>query len=259
MLDLKNPNHAYMFGFIQADGHMSKGTRNRGKVSIEIKEEDGHILEEFKKIIPYHSHIKKRKRDTNFKDEYRSICLTIHKKEFRDKLLTLGLPYGCKSNLIDIPKCDFSELDYYRGLIDGDGSLGITSAGWPFLSFVTKSEPLALNYLSFINKLTGMSKTTTRNKRDSVFNIVIFSENAQTVISYLYYTNCLCLLRKYLKALEILNWKRPNGKSRVINKRKWNKYEDEYILKHNVQESSLELNRTLISVKNRLWRLNNNL
>jgi len=44
-LDLTIPEHAYMFGFIQADGHLYQTTRNRGKLQIELKESDGCILE----------------------------------------------------------------------------------------------------------------------------------------------------------------------------------------------------------------------
>ena len=44
-LDVTNPHHAYMYGLIQTDGHMSKETRNRGKVRIELGEQDRAVLE----------------------------------------------------------------------------------------------------------------------------------------------------------------------------------------------------------------------
>jgi LAGLIDADG-like domain len=36
----------------------------------------------------------------------------------------------------------FSTNDYLRGLVDADGSVGITSLGLPFVSFTTASEDL---------------------------------------------------------------------------------------------------------------------
>ena len=38
------PRHAYLFGFLQADGSLEEATRNRGKVRVEVAERDGDIL-----------------------------------------------------------------------------------------------------------------------------------------------------------------------------------------------------------------------
>lgn len=40
-IDLTNPDFAYMFGFIQTDGHLSKNSRNRGCMQIELQVADG--------------------------------------------------------------------------------------------------------------------------------------------------------------------------------------------------------------------------
>ncbi|MGW8764630.1 hypothetical protein ACWGN5_19200 [Streptomyces sp. NPDC055815] len=32
-MDLEAPEYAYMFGFLQADGHLSEQTRNRGRLT----------------------------------------------------------------------------------------------------------------------------------------------------------------------------------------------------------------------------------
>lgn len=58
-LDLLIPEHAYIFGFIQADGHMSKDSRNKGRISISLKESDNDILFKMSEIIPFYSSIKK--------------------------------------------------------------------------------------------------------------------------------------------------------------------------------------------------------
>jgi hypothetical protein len=39
-LDLTKPVHAYLYGLIQTDGHLSQGTRNRGKLQIELSYKD---------------------------------------------------------------------------------------------------------------------------------------------------------------------------------------------------------------------------
>jgi hypothetical protein len=37
----------------------------------------------------------------------------------------IGIPYGKKSETVNPPSNPFSEKDYIRGLIDGDGSIGM--------------------------------------------------------------------------------------------------------------------------------------
>ncbi|MEA5567319.1 hypothetical protein [Anabaena sp. UHCC 0399] len=43
-ITLENPYYAYLFGFIQTDGHLYNNTRDRGCLSIEINKQDEHIL-----------------------------------------------------------------------------------------------------------------------------------------------------------------------------------------------------------------------
>jgi intein/homing endonuclease len=255
-IELTNPNHAYMFGFIQADGHMSEDTRNRGKVTIELKSSDEEILKTFASLIPYNLSITTRVRNTNFAQDYKSSCLTIHSLDFRNELLSLGIPYGKKSNVISTPSVAFSKRDYFRGIIDGDGSLGITSRGLPFVSLVTLSEELANAYIEYIYEITGKAKTTSRNMRDDVYNIAIYKEDAQAFVSELYYDGCIALSRKIESALEITRWIRPDNMRKIdFERRIWSLEEDSYIVSHSIEDSVVQLNRTAKSIQVRLWRL----
>lgn len=255
-IELTDPKFSYMFGFVQCDGHMSLSTRNRGKLSIEIREEDVYILEEFAKIIPYHNHISFRTRDTNFKQNCSTVILTICDMHFREELLQLGLNYGKKSVPIHPPTVPFSERDYFRGIIDADGSLGITGNNMPFVSLVTNSDPMFLAYTSLIERITTEKKHLNRNKRDNIYNIVLFNEDAQKLVSYLYYKDCLALPRKIKAAQTIMDWIRPfDRKKNNFVKRFWTEDEDKYILHHPITDSINKLNRTEKSIKIRLWRL----
>lgn len=209
LFDLKVPEYSYMIGFIQADGHLRSDTRNRGKLYIELSERDEYILEKFKELIPVNSTISKRSRKTNFINMCTTATLTVCFKEFRDTINYYGVPYGKKSDIIEPPKQEFSEMDYWRGIIDADGSLGYTGHGFPFLSLVTASENLKIAFCEFIYKYTGFEFNLNRNKRDNVYNIVISKEKCQKIVSMLYYKDCLSLPRKYDSSKEILNWVRP--------------------------------------------------
>jgi len=258
-LNLSNPEHAYMFGFIQTDGNMYESSRNRGKLSIEIQSGDDSILKRFSEIVPYKSSITYRIRNTNFKKGFKAVCFRVCDKNFRDELISCGMTYGNKSEIIKVPNGKYSKYDYFRGIIDGDGSLGLTNNGFPFLSLITKSESLAIEYIKFLSEITGKLKTTSRNKRDSVFNIAIYNEDAQTVVSSLYYDNCLALPRKLETAQKVLAWKRPKNIKKInFERKRWGNEEKEYIVCHTIEESMNYLSRTFKSVKKKLWEINKN-
>jgi hypothetical protein len=255
-LDLTIPDHAYMFGFIQADGHLYETSRNRGKLQIELNEVDEIILTHFARLIHSSSSITRRTRATNFSKEHSSATLRVYDKQFRDELKSLGLTAGKKSNLVELPRLPFSKVDYFRGVLDADGSLGLTGRGFPFISLVTASEAMAEGYLSFIVETVGKSKAASRNKRDGVYNIVAYKEDAQLLTSRLYYQDCLGLPRKKESAKTLLAWTRPTNMKKIDFKKKtWSQDEDRYILAHTIEDSCGVLDRTVKSVKTRLWRL----
>lgn len=251
-LNIKNSEHAYFIGFAQADGSLYEQSRNRGRFSIELQRNDREVLEKLSSILDCNYTITERIRDTNFKENYSSCCLNIYNLDFRNNIKKY-LCVGKKSDMIKEPK-GIIKNDYFRGIIDGDGSIGFTSEGFPFVSLVTDSQQLAIDFLDYIKELTEKQKTATRNTRDNVFNIMVTKEDAQILVQDMYYSNCISLKRKFDKSLEILNWKRPYWLKKVNSKR-WDKEQDEYILNHTIEESIKILERTESSIKNRLFRL----
>ncbi|BAZ48777.1 hypothetical protein NIES4103_13870 [Nostoc sp. NIES-4103] len=157
--------------------------------------------------------------------------------------------------MIKPPSCNFSRVDYFRGLIDGDGSIGLTSKNIPYLSLVTSSSYIAVEYLEFINQMTGKAKTSNRNTRDNVYNIVVYKEDAQILARHLYYDSCLALPRKLIKAVEVLNWSRPLEMKQVKNRKFWTPEEDKFITTHSVECSMKVLSRSRKGIELRLWRL----
>ena len=254
-MDLTDPVHAYLYGLIQTDGHLSQGTGNKGKLQIEISQKDADVLVRLASAIPYYSRLSTRTRSTNFSPKHTSVTLRVCAKEFRDELVSLGMKVGRKSETIDVPRCEFSPADYFRGVMDGDGSLGFTSNGFPFLSLCTASEGVAVAYESFTRAITGKEKRLSRNARDRVFNHVVFKEDAQAVAAALYYEGCVAIARKKQMALAVQAWRRPQSMRRVLRRKFWTDEQDGYILTHTIEESAVALQRTARSVKMRLWRL----
>jgi len=254
-LDLNSPEHAYLFGFLQADGHLHRGKGNKGSLSVEVMASDRLILESFARLIPFHSGIYERRRTTYFKEAHASVAWYVSNQSFREELVRLGLPEGRKSAAIAPPIELRSSPDYYRGLIDADGSLGLTSPGFPFVSLTTASDLSAECYIDYLFRITGQLKSIRRNRRDNVFNIVVYKEDAQAVASRLYYDGCLALPRKSTKARDVGSWRRPDSMTRVSGRKSWTCDQDRIVLLEPTKIAASMLGRTVNSITVRRARL----
>lgn len=244
---------SYVFGILITDGNMyiSK-ENNKGKVRLELNIKDKDLIEKLKQVIPYYSSITYRQRDTNFKDNYESVILTISRLEFRKELIEFGYPLENKTDNASTPVKSYSEKDFWRGVIDGDGSLGFIQDGSPFLSLVTKSEKLKEAYCNFLKKNFGIIKNINRNARDNIYNITIKNEDAQLVSKFLYENSNLFLDRKFNKYQEIQKWIRTKKK---VVRREWTEEEIEFIKTHSLAESVEKLGRTKSSIQNKKFRV----
>jgi hypothetical protein len=233
---------------MQADGHLYHTTQNRGKMAIEIGAIDAHILNQFKDLVTCNSYIRERTRDTNFISGHTSVSWTVHDIGFRNAINAAGVPYGAKSKLIAPPEQPHSVPDYWRGIIDADGSLGITGQGFPFCSLVTSSHALANGFCNLIEQHCGYRPTTRPNKRDGVYNIMIIKESAQTLIKYLYQGSYIGLNRKRTSAQSAMEWVRPVG-TKTKAEQLWSENQKTYALSHSIDETIAFTRRTRVAVE----------
>ncbi|MEV6550849.1 hypothetical protein AB0M57_19385 [Streptomyces sp. NPDC051597] len=255
-MDLEDPRYAYMFGFLQADGHLTRGPGNKGRLTVEISHRDLGILEEFQQLTPYNSTITARTRATNFSACHRSVTWTLCSLEARTTLAEAGLPYGRKSNRVRPPRAAFSRPDYLRGIIDADGSVGFTGQGFPFVSLTTASTAIGAYLCHYAKKVTGNERLIARNARDGIYNILYAKEAAQALGAHLYYPGCLSLQRKRAAAASLGEWVRPPGMRAASTQRRWKEWEDRKLLElDDSTAAARELGRTQKSCHLRLWRL----
>ncbi|MCM2516694.1 LAGLIDADG family homing endonuclease [Streptomyces griseoincarnatus] len=208
-MDLTVPEYAYMFGFLQADGHLEQGDGQRGRLTVEISARDIDLLREFQRLTPYSSSVSERTRSTNFAATHTSATWTLCSLEARTILHAVGLPYGRKSDAIAPPSGSFSGRDYLRGLVDADGSVGRTSKGFPFVSLTTASTAIARYFCEYVQEVTGVHRAVKRNARDGIYNVMVAMEAAQRLAAKLYYPGCLALARKQTAAGSLATWGRP--------------------------------------------------
>ncbi|WP_323184659.1 hypothetical protein [Streptomyces sp. NBC_00199] len=137
-MDLTVPEYAYMFGFLQADGHLQQGVGQKGRLTVEISARDIHLLREFQRLTPYYSSITERTRSTNFTETHTSATWSMCSLDARTTLNELGLPYGRKSKTIAPPRGEFSHRDYLRGVVDAGKS---RRRSWPRTSITPAACP----------------------------------------------------------------------------------------------------------------------
>ncbi|WP_328424937.1 LAGLIDADG family homing endonuclease [Streptomyces sp. NBC_00443] len=255
-MDLTVPEYAYMFGFLQADGHLYQQSRQRGRLTVEISSRDIDLLRRFQKLTPYNSSITERTRSTNFAETHNSVVWSLCSFEARTKLNELGLPYGRKSNTVAQPDVEFSRRDHLRGVIDADGSVGYTSQGFPFISLTTKSTAIATYTGSYAREITGAERTLKRNSRDGIYNILYTKENAQRLAAHLYYPGCLSLERKQIAADSLGPWVRLAGMKRRPPRIHWTAEMDRILLAApTIAQAAAELGYSSSPCQNRRWKL----
>ncbi|MFC8241182.1 LAGLIDADG family homing endonuclease [Streptomyces chartreusis] len=255
-MDLKVPEYAYMFGFLQADGHLAKGAGQKGRLTVEITVRDIELLRKFQKLTPYYSSITERTRTTNFSKTHTSAVWSMCSLEARTKLNELGLPYGRKSTTIAPPDVEFSRCDYLRGILDADGSVGYTSQGFPFISLTTKSTEVAVYTSSYARENTGAERTLKRNARDGIYNILYTKENAQQLAAQVYYPGCLSLERKQIAADSLGRWVRPAEMERRTPRIQWTAEMDRILLAApTIAHAAAELGYSPSPCQNRGWKL----
>ncbi|MFI2203907.1 LAGLIDADG family homing endonuclease [Streptomyces sp. NPDC020192] len=255
-MDLTVPEYAYMFGFLQADGHLSQQSRQRGRLAVEISAQDIDLLREFQKLTPYNSSITERTRSTNFAETHNAAVWSLCSLEARTRINELGLPYGRKSKTIGPPDVEFSRRDYLRGLIDADGSVGFTSKGFPFVSLTTASDAIASCLRDYARDVSGAERILKRNARDDIYNIFYTGKAAQALTSRLYYPDGLSLGRKQAVADRITNWVRPPAKKPGPERIEWTSDKDRILLSApTIDDACAELGHSQNACRARLTKL----
>ena len=208
---------SYFVGLVQTDGHLyqckSRENDHRGRLVIELSSRDAHILRTLANMIPCNFGIRERERDVVCNGrKYHSVTtsLSVSDLGFRMMVEKLGVPYGPKKDVAPSSWENLSVADYMRGLFDGDGSVGFAKNGMPFIGFVTQSQRMAEFVRDIISHWTSKPiKKLQRNKRDNIYNLTVFREDAVVLADRMYYDGCVGINRKVELANSVRSWIRP--------------------------------------------------
>lgn len=201
-LDNLCPKSAYWIGFISSDGHVRKNSAGSGIISLSLKADDAeHLykLREFAKA-DYPIHI----RDHKSHNKIYKICEIkfTSNKTFKD-LKSYGI-VGNKHNRRGIKMLEFNK-DFWRGVIDADGSLGIDSRSSPWLQ-IAGPYPIVKQFRSFsLEYVESKAKIIQNNKSKKSYKWQVRGSKLATKLIKLLYNNCSIYLdRKHKRAAEII-------------------------------------------------------
>jgi DNA-binding transcriptional regulator WhiA len=121
---IDNPVKAYILGFIVSDGHIRKDSSGY-YLMFSIKKEDKYLLESFCVVLGASIHAQNLVKRKSSNDG--SYYLRFASKKLVCDLYSLGVPIKNKS-LKAVPiDCKKYNQDFWRGMFDGDGSIGKAS------------------------------------------------------------------------------------------------------------------------------------
>ena len=242
--------YSYLFGLFGTDGSVRRTNDGKHIYDLTLELIDKDIIDKIYNMLPNCS-INERFRDTNFKKGYHSYILHCHNQDFILWCEQNNFPIKDKTNNMAPPIGNYSLSDFWRGVIDGDGSIGTKATdGQPFISLVTKSKSLKEAYCDYIYLLTGFKPTSNRNMRDNIFNITLHGEKALIISKNLYNNSILHIDRKYNKYIENSTWQKKSMKG--IVRKKWTLEEVEDLQKMSNEDFHIKYpERTLVAIRNK--------
>lgn len=191
------PEARYWLGFLLSDGYLCGN-----KVNIRLGLLDRVHLDKFLKFLKSESKVYiLENQDTTFgKAEY--ALVSIKSTPLVQRLRGLGIEY--RKSLTAKPLLGLEkDPDFWRGVIDGDGSLRIRKIynGWyPEIS-ICGTQAVVQGFADFCTYLVpGRSAKITKRKDREHYGFAVGAKRAKAIVSILYYPNCVGLARKIVIA-----------------------------------------------------------
>jgi LAGLIDADG-like domain len=210
MLDLMMPDVAYTIGLLQTDGTHEGSLDGKGRVSLELAVRDESVLSQIAAILPCYTSLGHRTRRTNLGENHETATLRFYDQATRRAVASLGVSVGRKTRTIQPPGRPLATADYLRGLLDGDGSVGFTRSGEPFVSIATASPAVAEFFCQVVQEVCGVTRTARSNRRDGVFNIMVRNAAAAHLAAWVWHSaDVLGLERKRMAAQQVAAWIPP--------------------------------------------------
>lgn len=187
------PESVYWIGFLLGDGAIGS---NKPSIKLNLQIEDIKQLEKFRSFVGSDSPITTQYR---FKGS-NIVCFCVHSLKMVQDLEVYGV-VPRKSLIASVHEVLSFSRDFWRGLIDADGTVGIYN-GRPVLKLVG-SKAVTSSFLEYVKTVVSETKASVR-PASSIYQVVITGRLAVKLMDHIYHVNCLSMDRKYNKARYII-------------------------------------------------------
>lgn len=191
---------AYWLGFLTADGWLYQSKMGRCKVGLQLSWVDYQHVVMFRDFLGVDIEVRKRNASLNGK-VFPQACLEVVRKSLFLDLTALGL-YQNKSLTVK-PCCSipaFFQRHYWRGLVDGDGSIRNTGAP-PYSIRLAGTEAIVRGFYSFVRERLGiLGKITLYSCGNRVHTVTYAKYSDICAIAKLLYNNCSVALSRKLES-----------------------------------------------------------
>lgn len=192
---------AYISGLICADGYIIKDYKG---FSIQLQKRDGYILRRIKKRLGKSCSVtkincqKRRDKGINAQDMLR---LNVHNREIAMDLKKMGIVKN-KTHILKLNKKIPNKYisSFFRGVIDGDGTVGVAKNGNIWCQIVTASEDFAKDLYNMKTPVPLTIQEPSKNRK--TYTVRVAGGNCNTIkfLKWIYNNRSdLFLRRKYEK------------------------------------------------------------
>ena len=189
---IDTPAKAYWLGFIVTDG-----TVTGNELAIALKPSDANHLEKFKKDIGSSHPVKIYQR-------HNTVRFTIKSTRIAKDLAALGVEAN-KTFSVTVPQIEKSLLPHFwRGVLDGDGSLYVYPDGKLSSLRLYGNEKIAHGFALWVSEFSGKVRQPSPHK--SIYEVsYVGTRQVKVILNQLGYSSeNICLDRKKAKAIQIL-------------------------------------------------------
>lgn len=189
------PESLYWAGFFAADGWVYKKNNNNHQIGLSLKQSDYSHLQKFKDFLNSDAPIKPKKGN--------AIVFQINNSRIARDLELFGIT-SRKSLTYSPPEFCLNSPDFWRGMVDGDGSIGVQ--GGKIRVMLCGSKDAVFGFWNWVKTFTDV-KAVPFERGEGLWYFWTSCKHAQKAIQKMYENGGTSLDRKKKRVIDFLSEK----------------------------------------------------
>jgi hypothetical protein len=211
--DVIDQESAYWIGFLMADGCVSKRAGSSAVISLSLAEIDRGHVEKFRDFLGATNPINVHTKTDHSGRKFNSCRLGVVSEKLAVRLSEFGV-VPRKSLTAKVAHLEM-DRDFWRGVIDGDGSIFVKNGRNPEIA-LGGSEQLMIQFKEFASSIVGPITKKIHRRKGSNFWLICFQNSKALAIIEVLYKGCsIALDRKFEVAEAIMRAGYTDGRHKM--------------------------------------------